>query len=147
MLACEMATVACAALAEQRRVELEPDQEHVEDDADLGEHAEERRDRRRQHERRPPGATRPSSDGPSRMPAMTSPITGGWFSFTNSAARPRAVMMMTASASSRCIKASIRSFEVAVMRVSTSVARGALRSAPKWRISRKPPTPSDSMTR
>ena len=46
MLACEIATVARAALAQQARVQLEADQEHVEDDADLGEDAEERRRRR-----------------------------------------------------------------------------------------------------
>ena len=40
-----------AALAQERRVELDADEEHVEDDADLRQHAEERRDLLRQEER------------------------------------------------------------------------------------------------
>ena len=67
MLACEMATVAWAREREQARVELEPDQEHVEDDADLRDDAEIRPDFARQHEvhrrgRNPPQERRPEHD-------------------------------------------------------------------------------------
>ena len=40
MLACEIASVACERLAQRARVELEPDEEHEQDDADLREEPE-----------------------------------------------------------------------------------------------------------
>ena len=73
MLAIEIASVAGTG-AESRPVQLEPDEEHVEHDAELRDHAERRRDRRRQNG---DDSSAPRSDGPSRMPATTSPMTGG----------------------------------------------------------------------
>ena len=42
-----------------------------------------------------PGASQPSSDGPSRMPATTSPITCGCWTARNAAPSSRATAMMT----------------------------------------------------
>ena len=85
MLACEMATVAWAREREQAGVELEADQEHVEDDADLGDDAEIRADFAWAARSSSPRArSNPSSDGPSMMPATISPITRGWPKWTNS---------------------------------------------------------------
>ena len=52
MLACEMATVACARDFEQPGVELQADQEHVQDDADLRDDLQRRLRVSRQDERR-----------------------------------------------------------------------------------------------
>ena len=74
----EMASVVRDAAAQQTEIELEADQEHVEDDAELRDDAEERRRVSGQEEGLQPRATRrPSSEGPSRMPPTTSPMTGG----------------------------------------------------------------------
>ena len=68
-----------AARAAASRIELEADHEHVEDDAELRDDTERRRGAAPERDSSPPpGATRPSSDGPSRMPDSTSPMTGGW---------------------------------------------------------------------
>ena len=82
MLACEMATVACALLAQQRAWSSSRPTRNMyritptcaitpRYGATVG---------GQQEGVAPPAQTRPSSDGPSRMPAMTSPITGGWCS-------------------------------------------------------------------
>ena len=78
MLACEIDDRHREARAQHAEVELEADQEHVEDDADLRDDAEKRRRIGRAAGTPPPRArARPSSDGPSRMPPTTSPITAG----------------------------------------------------------------------
>ena len=79
MLACEMATVAAAARLHTRQVELEPDQEHVQDDAELRVHAEKRSDLGRQQPREQRRArSRREPTGRAGCPPMTSPITAGW---------------------------------------------------------------------
>ena len=78
MLACEIATVIDRCCAAALQIELEADEEHEEDHAELRDDAEKRRRVRRQQQGLDAsGARRPSSDGPSRMPPTTSPITGG----------------------------------------------------------------------
>ena len=137
MLACEIATVGVAAVAEERRVELQPDEEHVEDDADLGDDAEERRHRRGQAGSADAwGAKRPSSDGPSRMPAMISPMTGGWWKRLKSVPSARATTMTTASAS-----------EDVEERVGGAGLRGRAeaRSARVGRAQRQPGRPDDEV--
>ena len=47
------------------------------------------------------GDSRPNNDGPSAMPAITSPITGGWPMYPNSHASKRTVATTAARASSR----------------------------------------------
>src|SRR5438477_13187118 len=49
-----------------------------------------------------PGASFPRSDGPSMMPATTSPITGGWWKWRKIAPAPRAAAMIVTSATSTC---------------------------------------------
>ena len=48
------------------------------------------------------GEIRPSSDGPSRIPAVTSPITGGCPMRRNRLPARRAAAVMTTRASSTC---------------------------------------------
>ena len=70
---------------QQPRVEIEPHQEHVENDADLRDDAEVRRDfAPATRTASPPAKSSPNSDGPSMMPATISPITRGWPKWTNS---------------------------------------------------------------
>ena len=78
MLAWLIARVARDACRSARRIELEPDEEHEEDDADLREQAEvAERAAAAGASRTRPGATAPRSDGPSTMPATISPMTRG----------------------------------------------------------------------
>ena len=64
-------------LAQLSGVQLETDEEHVQDHARAERGPREGRDRAAAEIGDAPGATRPSSEGPRRMPATTSPITGG----------------------------------------------------------------------
>ena len=66
------------ARAQRPGVELEADDEHVEDDAELRDDAERRTRGLRKEVALDAGRDAPRSDGPSRMPDSTSPITGGW---------------------------------------------------------------------
>ena len=61
MLACEMATVACTRCVSRLDIELQPDQEHVQDDAELRDQAQEGGDGGRQD---PPGELRAEQRGP-----------------------------------------------------------------------------------
>ena len=86
-----------------------PDQEHEEDDADLAEQLQ-----RRPASRRGTGTTArrgrasPSSEGPSRMPATISPITGGWPILRKRLPSRRAATTMTMTWSSSRLKGCFR---------------------------------------
>ena len=79
MLACEMATVGVARSRSRPAFSSSPTRNMYRMTPSWAITPRYGRDVARQQEARaPPAQTRPSSDGPSRMPATTSPMTGGW---------------------------------------------------------------------
>ena len=103
-----------ASPAQQRRVELEPDQEHEEDDAVLAQHLQVgQRLGREERGRDVAGASQPSSDGPRRMPPSTSPITCGCptarTATPSSRAAARMTTISTVTTASRCSTRACRS--------------------------------------
>lgn len=90
------------------------------------------------------GATRPRSDGPSRIPASTSPMTGGWPSARKILPTARAATITTASASkvwkSRCPPPPAR----AAGGGGTPAGAGATSDRPAESTQRKPRTPAAS---
>src|SRR5579871_338889 len=91
------------------------------------------------------GARRPSSDGPSAIPATISPITGGWWKKANALPRPRARRMTAHSASRRC--SSVSTWVSATCGVKPPSPTGATSREPAARMSSHAPaasaTPSD----
>ena len=100
MLACEMATVECP-LPEQAHIQLEPHDEHVEDDAELGDHLKRGSHRRRQNEFGPLAKSPRAATDRAGFRQSPRAITGGWPIQRNTSPKLRPAAITAARASSR----------------------------------------------